>query len=776
MTVVPIYNLIVAPNARTFLQTDVYRKVTGKDPEENERVMLIISRKQDKLANMTQADFYPVGVSAEIVEINPNGYIVFATGHRVNVDSLAITPQNRIQLEVSPRQEIDDLSAEDEKTRLDAMKKKMVDTVKNYQWGMIARNYVMQMHSIGEAASLLSIWMTNSPDEKFAPLAEDSKAKRTEMIEKMVYEYLELTQVTNEAQSKQQEDHEKLYRQEAIKKQMSYLQQQLDELDPENVSDVRKFEKAIRESDMNDEAREEAEKVLGRLKQEGQQSAESGLLYDYLTFTTSLPWKKEPAKEIDLKKAQEILDHDHFGLKKVKERIIQQIAVMNLQKKQSGSILLFVGAPGTGKTSIGKSIAKALGREYTRVSLGGVRDEADIRGHRRTYIGAMPGRIMNAIQKVGVSNPVMVLDEVDKLGASYNGDPASALLEVLDPEQNNTFTDHYLNAPYDLSDVFFICTANDLSTIPEPLLNRMEIIQFEGYTAVDKFQIAKQHLIPRAYESMGISEDNLEIPDDTLRTIIDDYTMEGGVRGLNKRIETLCRAAAVKIVSGDGDKIVVKPDELRGYLDMTPIIHDHVLAEKRPGIVTGLAWTSAGGEILFIETLFTKGSGKTIITGQLGDVMKESVQIAVSLVKAMFPDKTKLFEENDLHIHVPAGATPKDGPSAGITLTTAIASLVNDRAVAPTFAMTGEVSLRGVVTAIGGLPEKLMAAQRAGIKTVFIPKDNVGDLRDVAEEVKEALNIVPVSTVKDVLEKTGVIDANDAEENAKNDEPQLAAV
>lgn len=766
MTVVPIYNMIVAPNARTFLQTDVYRNVTGKDPQENERIMLVLSRKQDKLSRMTQDDFYPIGVSAEITEINPNGYLVFTTGHRVSINSLVVTPQGKIQLEVSPRPDVEDLDPEEEKKRLEAMKKKMVDTVQNFQWGLIARNYFMQMRSIGEAASLLSIWMTNSPDEKYAPLAEDSRSKRVDMIEKMVYEYLELTQVTNEAKSKQEEDHEKLYRQEAIKKQMAYLQQQLDELDPENVSDVRRLEKAVEASDMNDEARKEAEKVLDRLKQEGKNSPEAGLLYDYLNFTTSLPWKKEPAKQIDLNEARKILDKDHFGLKKVKERIIQQIAVMNLQKKQSGSILLFVGAPGTGKTSIGKSIAKALGREYTRVSLGGVRDEADIRGHRRTYIGAMPGRIMNAIQKAGVSNPVMVLDEVDKLGASYNGDPASALLEVLDPEQNNTFTDHYLNVPYDLSDVLFICTANDMGTIPEPLLNRMEVIQFEGYTAVDKFQIAKRHLIPRAYEAMGISEDNLEIPDDTLRAIIDDYTMEGGVRGLNKRIETLCRAAAVKIVDGDGAKIVVRPEELRTYLDMTPVIHDHVLAEKRPGIVTGLAWTRAGGEILFIETLLTKGNGKTIITGQLGDVMKESVQIAVSLVKSMFPEKADVFEKNDLHVHVPAGAIPKDGPSAGITLTTAIASLINDRAVAPTFAMTGEVSLRGVVTAIGGLPEKLMAAQRAGIKTVFIPKDNVDDLRDVAEEVKQALDIVPVSEVKEVLEKTGIIE----------EKPVLAAV
>ncbi|MDO4384304.1 MAG: endopeptidase La, partial [Eubacteriales bacterium] len=522
-------------------------------------------------------------------------------------------------------------------------------------------------------------------------------------------------------------------------------------------------------------AEKEARKVLNRLKQEGQNSPESGGLYDYLDFVTSLCWKKAEPEHIDLTEAEQVLEEDHFGLEKVKHRIIQQIAVMELQKKQTGSILLFVGAPGTGKTSIGRSIARALKREYVRVSLGGVRDEADIRGHRRTYIGAMAGRIMDGIQKSGVPNPVMVLDEVDKLSSSYNGDPASALLEVLDPEQNNTFTDHYMNVPYDLSDVFFICTANSTDTIPEPLLNRMEVIQFSGYTATDKFQIAKRHLLPKAEDAMGIPADRLEISDDVIRTIISDYTQEAGVRGLKKRLDTLCRVAAVELVKksslpaeASGEKtegkvnpeespvVTVREEDLRDYLDMRPISHDRILQKKQAGVVTGLAWTRAGGEILFIETLLTAGSGKIIITGQLGDVMKESAQIAVSLVKSMYPEKAELFEKNDIHIHVPEGAVPKDGPSAGITLTTALTSLVEDKAVSPEFAMTGEVSLRGVVTPIGGLPEKLMAAQRAGIKTVFIPKENEDDLRDVPEEVKEKLEILPVSTVQEVLVRTGL--------------------
>ena len=480
-------------------------------------------------------------------------------------------------------------------------------------------------------------------------------------------------------------------------------------------------------------------------------------MYNYLDFVVGLPWAKKRYKKIDLDKAEGYLDAEHFGLKKVKDRIIQQVAVMNLTKKQSGSILLFVGAPGTGKTSIGQSIAKAMGREYVRVSLGGVRDEADIRGHRRTYIGAMAGRIMDGIKKSGVSNPVMVLDEVDKLSRSYNGDPASALLEVLDPEQNATFTDHYMNVPFDLSDVFFVCTANTLETIPRPLLNRMEVIRFSGYTATDKFEIAKKHLLKKAMEKTNITAKNMEVTDDAIRKIISDFTMEAGVRGLKKRLDALCRAAAVKIARGNQEKLVIRPEDVQELLDAKPIRHDKALEEKKPGVVTGLAWTAAGGDILFIETLLTRGSGKIQVTGQLGDVMKESVQIAISLVKSMFPDKAEIFEKNDLHIHVPEGAVPKDGPSAGITLTTALSSLITDQAVSAKVAMTGEVTLRGVVTPIGGLPEKLMAAVRAGIETVFIPKDNEDDLKDVADEVKSQLKIIPVSEVKEVLLQTGVI-------------------
>ncbi|MBR2716728.1 MAG: endopeptidase La, partial [Oscillospiraceae bacterium] len=564
---------------------------------------------------------------------------------------------------------------------------------------------------------------------------------------------VELLKVGAEVRTAQEEDHQKLYRESAIKKQLEYLQNELDEMHPENLSDLQKLEQRLQDAPMNETARKECGKVLNRLKQEGKNSAEYGLLYDYLDFMAGLPWRKEEAADIDLDAAEAILDEDHFGLEKVKRRVIQQIAVMSLKKVQSGSILLFVGAPGTGKTSIGQSIARALDRKYVRVSLGGVRDEADIRGHRRTYIGAMPGRIIDGIQKSGVSNPVMVLDEVDKLSVSYNGDPASALLEVLDPEQNSNFTDHYLNVPFDLSDVLFICTANSLETIPQPLLDRMEVIRFRGYTAAEKLQIALRHLLPRAMDAVGLGEEQLTIPEETVRDIIDDYIREAGVRGLKKCMDVLCRSAAVRLVRGVETPIVIGPEELRECLDTQPLHHRRVKDSAKPGVVTGLAWTQVGGEVLTIETLLTKGTGRTTVTGQLGDVMKESAQIAVSLVKHMFPDKAELFEKNDLHIHVPDGATPKDGPSAGITLTVSLASLVTGVPLSPAVAMTGEVSLQGDVKAIGGLPEKLMAAQRAGVKTVFIPEENADDLRDVAQEVRDQLEIVPVREAAEVLER-----------------------
>lgn len=750
MIYIPIYNAISLPDVSCYFQKEYLNQMSESEIQAGDKVLFMQLKEEKEKGTITGEDIYPIAVWGEIESIDGDWALVHTTG-RVNVLSVEKEGE-QFQAELSVRPDIEDANEEDLKERFRKMRSALVRVLQGSSLMPSLRNYVMRWKNMNEMIAFTSSVLQASNEEKYAILEEDSVEKRAQMMEEMFYRSLELYKVKNEAQNAQEKSNEKIYREQAIRKQMDFLQKELDELHPENMTDIQKFEKKVRESGMNETARKEAEKVLNRMKQEGQEGHEYGMLYDYMDFITSLEWKKEEPAHIDLGEARKILDEEHYGLKKTKERIIQQIAVMELNKRQSGSILLFVGAPGTGKTSIGQSIAKALKRSYVRVSLGGVRDEAEIRGHRRTYIGAMPGRIMEGIKRSGVSNPVMVLDEVDKLTKDYGGDPSSALLEVLDPEQNSTFTDHYLNVPYDLSDVLFVCTANTTDTIPEPLLNRMEVISFPGYSASEKFRIATDHLLPKAMEKAGINPEDLEIDQDTIRTIISDYTMEAGVRGLKNRLDTICRAAAVKIVSNEARQVTVKKENLRDFLDLTPIRHDRILETKKPGIVTGLAWTQAGGEILFIETMFTKGSGKVVITGRLGDVMKESVQIAVSLVKEMYPKEAEKFEKNDLHIHVPSGAVPKDGPSAGITLTTALASLVTGRPVNPEYAMTGEVSLRGVVMPIGGLPEKLMAAQRAGVKQVFIPEENVDNLRDVAQEVKDALKIVPVHRVSEVLD------------------------
>ena len=747
MILIPTYNTVVLPGSKIYFRKD-YLQEAGVDKIAVGEKVTFLYLKESKDRDITMEDVYPIAVAGQVLSVDDEGGANLEAFNRINIEYIDFETQNVVGVQ---RPEIDDLDPQSANTMLIDLRDELLNYVTKFQWGLMARGYVLAWKNMNELMVGLSPFMNITPEEKYAVLAEDSTKARAELIAKYAREFMAINEVSEEAKQAQKEIHEKAYREDAIKKQISFLQKALDDMHPENVSEVRKFEEKIENSGMNEIARKEADNVLNRMKQEGKDSHEYGLLYNYLDFVTSLQWKKEEPKEIELDKAMEVLDREHYGLKKVKKRIIEQLAVMSLNKSQSGSILLFVGAPGTGKTSIGKSIAEALGREYVRISLGGIRDEADIRGHRRTYIGAMPGRIMDGMKKAGTSNPVMVLDEIDKLASSYNGDPASALLEVLDPEQNNTFTDHYMNVPYDLSDVLFVCTANSLDTIPGPLLDRMEVIRFTGYTALEKFSIAKDHLIPKAKKKAGISDDNLIIEDDTIKALINGYTMEAGVRGLKKQISSLCRYAAVELVRNNKEILDVKPEDLSDYLDQRPIKHESILEKKQAGVVTGLAWTAVGGEILFIETMLTKGKGNIKVTGQLGDVMKESVDIALSLVKSMYPEKTEIFEKNDIHIHVPAGAVPKDGPSAGITMTTALASLINNIPVSPEYAMTGEVSLRGNVMPIGGLPEKLMAAARAGIKKVFIPEENKDDLKDVAKEVLDELEIIPVKKVEDVL-------------------------
>lgn len=758
MLIIPIYDSIVLPHSTMYIPKENIVDLGGRQVEVNDKIIFLVCKERLNYSKISKRAFQKIGVSGVIADIDKNGLVTIDTKERINILKFRKTKiENNYEIEINLREEVDDISIEEETSKLMKMKSELTNFIKDNQWSFMVRAYIMQWKSLSEVICAISSWLPNSEEEKYALLKEDSKKKRTEKIEKMIYEYINIESITKSAKNKEDEDLKKMYKETSIRKQIDYLEKELEEINPDCVSETSEFERKIEKSGMNKDAKKEALKVLNRLKQEGNSSQEYGMLYDYLDFMTSLSWKKEKFKNYDISKAKEVLDKEHFGLKKVKKRIIEEIAVMNLNKKQSGSILLFVGPPGTGKTSVASSIAKALNRKYVRISLGGIRDEAEIRGHRRTYLGALPGRIMSGIEKSGVSNPVIVLDEVDKLITSYDGDPASALLEVLDPEQNNTFTDHYLNVPYDLSDTLFICTANSIDKIPEPLLNRMEVIEFSGYTPIEKEQIAKEYLIPESMKKIGLTKKQIGFTSSGIKNIIKDYTMESGVRGLKRIIEHLCRESALKIVTGEENKIEITNKNYSEYIDIHKIYHDEVGKSTNSGIITGLAWTSAGGEILFIESSMTKGKGKLTITGQLGDVMKESIQIAISLIKNIYPEYVKKISESDIHIHVPEGAVPKDGPSAGITITTALASLLTNKKVSGNIAMTGEVSLRGNVMPIGGLKEKLMAAERAGVKKTFIPKDNIEDLKDIPEEIKEKIEVIPVTTVKEVLKELKLI-------------------
>jgi len=572
---------------------------------------------------------------------------------------------------------------------------------------------------------------------------------------------LELMQAQKEGLEVQSEIRGKLahkigksQRENILREQLRTIQEELGEIDGE-TGKKEDYRKKIDDAAMPDDVRKVALDELKRLESLGNSSPEGHVIRNYLDLLCALPWSKSSVSEdIDLEKAREVLEQDHYGLQKIKKRILQHLAVMKLRKEGKGSILLFVGPPGVGKTSLGQSIAKALGRKFVRASLGGVRDDAEIRGHRRTYIGAMPGRIIQGIKRAGENNPVMMLDEIDKLSRSFQGDPASALLEVLDPEQNSTFLDHYLDVSFDLSKVLFIATANTLETIPGPLLDRLEVIDLTGYTTAEKLHIAKNHLIPKQLKEHGLTGAQLQIGDEALMRVITHYTREAGVRELQRKIAEICRASTEKVLLKDVLLPVrIDVSELEELLGAERFIHEVAERVTPPGVVTGLAWTPQGGEILFIEASLMPGSGKLMLTGQLGDVMKESAQIALSLVRSKLPSVVAGvdFEKKDVHIHVPAGAIPKDGPSAGITMLTTVASLFSGRSVNPKLAMTGEVTLRGAVMPVGGIKEKVMAAHRAGIEKVILSRRNQRDLKDVPEEVKSQLKFEFVDTAADVL-------------------------
>ena len=593
----------------------------------------------------------------------------------------------------------------------------------------------------------------------------DLKARLDRLLELLSHR-IEVLKVSRDIDTRTRESIDGRNRQHLLREQMRAIQKELGE-DDEGTAEIPELEKAITAANMPEEVEKQACKELKRLSRMPDSSSEYSMIRTYLDWLIELPWAAEPADGIDIAEARRILDADHYGLDKIKKRILEFLAVRKLNPAGKSPILCFVGPPGVGKTSLGQSIAKATGRKFVRVSLGGVHDEAEMRGHRRTYVGALPGTIIQHLRKVGTRNCVMMLDEIDKLGAGgFHGDPASALLEVLDPEQNSTFRDNYLGVPFDLSGVMFVCTANVLDTMPGPLRDRMEIIQLSGYTAQEKLQIARRYLVARQLESNGLTAEQCAVGDDTLLAIIEDYTREAGVRNLEREIGKVFRNVAVRIAEGTATAVRVLPGDLAGLLGAQRYEADVAMRASVPGVATGLAWTPVGGDILFIEASRMAGNGRLILTGQLGEVMKESAQAALSLVKARASTlgiAPEAFRKSDIHVHVPAGATPKDGPSAGVAMYTALASLLTGRAVRPEVAMTGEISLRGLVLPIGGVKEKVLAALRAGITTVMLPARNRRDLEDIPAEAREKIRFVWLERVEDAIEVALVADTAEDE-------------
>jgi len=590
-----------------------------------------------------------------------------------------------------------------------------------------------------------------SPEERASLLVEADVAERLRRLLVLLQRKVELIKVKQKIDSQVREEFSKHQREAVLRQKLKAIQDELGE--GEDSSDLEIFDEKIKAAKMPEDVEKTARKQLDRLKQMAQSSAEYTVQRTYLEWLVELPWSKQTDDRLDLDQARQILDADHYDLQKVKKRILEYLAVRKLAPGKKGPILCLAGPPGVGKTSLGKSIARSLGREFVRMSLGGVRDEAEIRGHRRTYIGALPGRIIQGMRRVGSRNPVFMLDEIDKLGSDFRGDPSAALLEVLDPEQNSTFSDHYLEATFDLSNVIFIATANMLDPIPPALLDRMEILEIPGYTREEKLQIAQQHLVPKQVAEHGLTDEQIKLPADALTILIEQYTREAGVRNLEREVANVIRAIAVKIAEGQAYEPTLTPEVVAEILGPQKYYSEAAERTEIPGVATGLAWTAAGGDILFIEASLMPGKGSLILTGQLGDVMKESARAAMSWVRTHADDLgiTTDFERSDIHVHVPAGAVSKDGPSAGVAMTVALVSLLTARRVRGDFAMTGEITLRGTVLPVGGIKEKVLAAHRAGIRRVMLPERNRKDIVDIPDAVRAEMEIGFAKKMDDVL-------------------------
>ncbi len=749
LRLIPLDDTVVFPSMGITLTVDV-----GDD----ERVVLVPRHENE---------FLEVGTIAEVSEqlrLPGGAHAVALSGeHRALIGAAQTGPEGELRVEVDERP--DDVPVDKRTRELEREYRAVVEEILELRGddGRIAA-FLRAIVEPGPLADSAGYSPNLTYEQKVELLRTLGVTDRLELAVKLQRDSLAELQVRKRIREDVQEGADKQQREYFLRKQMESIRKELDE---DETSIVEEYKAKIEGAEMPEDVQEQALKELGRLERMGEQTGESSMIRTYLDWLIAVPWSKRSEEHLDPVAAREVLDADHEGLEDVKDRITEYLAVRKLRQDRgieadpkSGAILTLIGPPGTGKTSIGESIARATGREFVRMSLGGVRDEAEIRGHRRTYIGALPGRLVRALRDAGTMNPVILLDEVDKVGADWRGDPSAALLEVLDPAQNHSFRDHYLDVELDLSQVMFIATANVADTIPGPLLDRMEVIRFDGYTSEEKLAIAKGYLWPRQRDRNGLREDEVNVSDEVLRTIVSEYTREAGVRNLERELGTVLRKTATRIASGEVEPPVeITLETVRDALGRQKFFQESAARTATPGVATGLAVTGTGGDVLFVEATAMKGSGSSgnglVLTGQLGDVMKESARIALSYVRGHAEDlgiDPAAFENSEFHVHVPAGAIPKDGPSAGVTMVTALASLLSERPVKHTVGMTGEVTLQGRVLPIGGLKQKVLAAHAAGLTDVILPERNRGDLDDIPEEVREQMSFHPVMSIDEVLD------------------------
>ena len=757
LAVLPLRNIVVFPGmiVPLFVGRDKSIRALEDVMADDKQIMLVAQRDGD-LDDPSEEDVYDIGTVGTILQLLklPDGTVkVLVEGLR-RAKLVDFVP-NELFFQAS----VIGIEEEDlDNSDLASLSKTVVGQFDNYvkmnrKIPQEVQNVIREIDDPQKLADTVAGHLNIQISEKQALLENVSVSERLENVLGHMENEVGLLQVEKKIRGRVKRQMEKTQREYYLNEQLKAIQKELGEGE-DGMDDLAELEAQIEKTKFSKEARDKAQAELKKLKNMSPMSAEATVVRNYLDWLLAVPWKKKSRVKKDLDNAEQVLESDHYGLEKVKERILEYLAVQNRTNKLKGPILCLVGPPGVGKTSLGKSLAKATGREFVRMSLGGVRDESEIRGHRRTYIGSMPGKIIQSMKKVKTSNPLILLDEIDKLGMDYRGDPASALLEVLDPEQNSTFNDHYLEVDYDLSNVMFVTTANTLN-IPGPLLDRMEVIRIPGYTEDEKVEIAKRHLLPKSIANHGLKKGEFELSDDALRQIIRTYTREAGVRNLERDLANVCRKTVTKIVRENIPDVSVIPDNLEDFLGVSRYRFGLAEKEDQVGVVTGLAWTEVGGELLTIEGVMLPGKGKMTTTGKLGDVMKESIGAASSFVRSKSVDlgiEPPLFDKKDIHVHVPEGATPKDGPSAGIAMATAIVSLMTGIEVRKEVAMTGEVTLRGQVLPIGGLKEKLLAARRGGIERVIIPHENAKDLSEVPDNIKDGLDIIPVQSMTEVLE------------------------